>query len=136
MLMTPERERMSGAVTAVLGGLFMIAGLARATDGFTDDAHASPSAILAIFAGVILLAAGAGLISNRYWGWKTGAGAHAIALIVTVFAIFSVAGSSSGVLAVPAVMLVLVLASFAALWRARPRNPMRRMQHNVAAKLY
>jgi HAMP domain-containing protein len=32
-------------------------------------------------------------------------------------------------------LLVLVLASLMAIWRARPRRPLRRMSHNIAAKM-
>ena len=139
MLMRREHERMSGAATAVLGGLFVVAGLAHATDGFTENvARALPSAILAIVAGVALLAAAIGLLMNRYWGWRAGIGAHAIAMIVTLIAIFAIAagyGAASS-LAIPGTLFVLLLLSFFALWRSRPRNPVRRVQHNIAAKMY
>ena len=138
MLMRREHERMSGAATAVLGGVFVIAGLARATDGFTENAaRALPSAILAIVAGVALLAAAFGLLANQYWGFRAGLGAHALALIVTLIAIIAIAAGygAPASLAVPGVLFVLLLLSLLALWRSRPRNPLRRAQHNIAAKM-
>jgi peptidoglycan/LPS O-acetylase OafA/YrhL len=140
MLMRREHERMSGAASAVLGGIFVIAGLAHATDGFTENvSRAQPSAILALVAGVGLLIAAFGLLSNRYWGWKAGVGAHVVAIVAVLISIFSVMagyGDDRPSLAIPGVMLVLLVLSFVALWRSRPRNPIRRMQHEVAAKLY
>ncbi|HET6335581.1 MAG TPA: hypothetical protein VFG30_20285 [Polyangiales bacterium] len=140
MLMRREHERMSGAASAVLGGVFVIAGLAHATDGFTDNvARALPSAILGIIAGVALLVAAFGLLSNRYWGWKAGVGAHIVGIVIVLIGLFSLMagyGDDRPSLAIPSVMLVLLVLSFVALWRSRPRNPIRRMQHEVAAKLY
>jgi hypothetical protein len=141
MLMRREHERMTGAATAVLGGIFVIAGLARATDGFTDHARALPSAILGIVAGVALLVAAFGLLSNRFWGWRTGVAAHVIAIAAVLFSIFSLmsgygdAGTRPS-LAIPGVLLLLLVLSFFALWRTRPRNPLRRAQHEIAAKMY
>lgn len=140
MLMRREQERMTGAATAVLGGIFMIAGLAHATDGFTERVvEALPSAILAIVAGGALLFAAFGLLSNRPWGWRVGIGAHAVAMLVALLAIFALAagyGNGDANFAIPGVMLVLLLMSFIAVWRSRPRNPVRRMGHEIAAKMY
>jgi hypothetical protein len=140
MLMRREQERMTGAATAVLGGIFMIAGLAHATDGFTESVgEALPSAIIAIVAGGALLFAAFGLLSNRYWGWKAGIGAHIVAMAVTLIAIFALAagyGDGRPSYAIPGVMFVLLLMSLIAVWRTRPRNPIRRMGHEIAAKMY
>jgi HAMP domain-containing protein len=58
---------------------------------------------------------------------------------VTLFAVFSLArgyGDYNDSMALPGTMLVLLVLNFVALWRTRPRNPLRRIQHEVAAKLY
>jgi hypothetical protein len=140
MLMRRDYERMTGAASAVLGGIFVIAALGHATNGFTDSVtRMLPATILGIVAGVALLVAGFGLLSHRFWAWKTGVGAHLIAIAITLFAVFSLArgyGDTNDSLALPGTMLVLLVLSFVALWRTRPRNPLRRMQHEVAAKMY
>jgi hypothetical protein len=139
MLMRRERERMTGAASAVLGGVFVIAALAHATDGFTDRiTRALPSTILGLVAGIALLVAAFGLLSNRYWGWKAGVGAHMLGIGITLLGIFAIAagyGAQSS-LAIPGTLLLLLVLSFIALWRARPRNPLRRAGHEMAAKLY
>ena len=139
MLMRSERERMSGAASAVLGGLFLIAGMARATDGFTDDvSHIGPSFVLAMLSGIALLVAAFGLLGQRIWGWRVGIAAHVLAIGSVLFALFSVAagyGASSS-LAIPGALLLLLMLSFLALWRARPRNPAQRLKHEIAARMY
>jgi hypothetical protein len=139
MLMRRERERMTGAASAVLGGVFVIAALAHATDGFTDRiTRALPSTILGVIAGVALLVAAFGLLSHRYWGWKAGVGAHMLGIAITLIGVFAIAagyGAQSS-LAIPGVLLVMLVLSFFALWRSRPRNPLRRAGHEIAAKMY
>jgi hypothetical protein len=141
MLMRRERARMSGAASAVLGGTFLIAAMAHATDGFTDrvaDAHMTPSVVLGIVSGIALLIAAFGLLSEQYWGWRVGFGAHLLAIVSVLLAFFSVAAGygHAASLAIPGGLLVLLLLSMVALWRARPRNPAQRMKHEIAAKMY
>lgn len=142
MLMRREYAQMTGGASAVLGGVFVFAALSHATDGFTDSvARAQPSTVLGLVAGVALLAAAFGLLSNRFWGWKTAVVAHALAIGTVLFGLFSLAsgyGDNDGRpnLALPSVLLVLLVLSFFALWRARPRNPLRRARHEMAARLY
>ena len=139
MLMRREHERMTGAASAVLGGIFVIAALAHSTDGFTDDARALPSTILGLVSGIALLVAAFGLLSHRLWGWRVGVGAHVVAIVTTLISIFALVsrdGDGRADIGIPSVMLVLLVLSSIALWRARPRNPLRRMQHEVAAKMY
>jgi uncharacterized membrane protein (UPF0136 family) len=117
----------------------MIAALAHATDGFSDHVmRTGPASILGLVSGVALLVAAFGLLSGRYWGWKAGLGAHVLAIASTLIAMFSVAGGygDRASLAVPGALLVLLVLSFFALWRARPRNPLRRAGHEIAAKMY
>ena len=139
MLMRRERENMTGGASAVLGGVFVIAALAHATDGFTDSVtRALPSTILGLVAGIALLVAAFGLLAHRYWGWRTGVGAHVLAIGVVLLGIFAIAAGygAEASLALPVTLLVLLAMSFVALWRARPRNPLRRAGHEIAAKLY
>ena len=140
MLWRGERMRMSGAASAVLGGTFLIAALARATDGFTENLErVGPSVVLGIVAGVALLVAAFGLLSEQYWGWRAGIGAHLLAIGVALFALFSIAagyGGGAASLAIPGVFLVLLSLSLLALWRARRRNPAQRLKHEIAAKMY
>jgi len=140
MLMRRENARMTGAASAVLGGTFLIAALARATDGFTESASRTlPSTVLGIVAGVALLVAAFGLLSQRLWAWKAGIGAHLFAIGVVLLGLFTVAagyGDSNPSVALPLVVLTLLVLSCVALWRARPRNPLRRAKHEIAARMY
>lgn len=140
MLMRRETARMTGAASAVLGGTFLVAAFAHATDGFTETmTRAAPASVLGIVTGIALLVAGFGLLSNRLWGWRVGVGAHVLAIATLLFGLISLSqgyGDGRANLALPGVMLALVVLSFFALWRARPRNPIRRAQHKIAARLY
>ena len=139
MLMRTERERMSGAASAVLGGLFLIAGMARATDGFTDEVtHVGPSFVLAMLSGIGLLIAAFGLLGRQIWGWRVGMAAHLFAIGAVLFALISVAAGygASASLAIPGSLFLLLVLSFLALWRARPRNPAQRLKHEIAARMY
>jgi hypothetical protein len=142
MLMRREYAQITGGASAVLGGVFVFAALSHATDGFTDNiTRAQPSVFLGLIAGVALLVAAFGLLSHRYWGWKTGVIAHVLAIGTVLFGLFSLAagyGDNDGraSLALPSVLLVLLVLSFFALWRGRPRNPLRRAGHEIAARMY
>jgi len=67
-------------------------------------------------------------------------GAHVIGIVAAVLALLGLSAGSDSVLTstefVSGALLVLLLVSFFALWRARPRRPMRRAGHRMAAKLY
>ena len=139
MLIRRDYSRMTGAASAVLGGLFTIGALAWASDGFTDDViRAAPSVIIGIVVGVTLLIAAFGLMANRVWGFQVGLGAHVLAIAAVVFSMFAIGegyGDGNPSLAIPSVMLVLLVLNMVALWRARPRNPLKRMGHEVAARM-
>lgn len=141
MLTTRRTERAVGAVAAVLGGTFVIAALAFATDGFESSVmDVEPSFVLAGIAGIALLFAAAGLFAHRSWGWAADIGAHVLGIVAAVFTLIGLSSGSDGVLTsseiVSGALLVLLLVSFFALWRSRPRRPLRRASHRVAAKLY
>jgi len=141
MLMRRRTERAIGAVAAVLGGTFVIAALAFATDGFESRVmDVEPSIVLGGIAGVALLLAAGGLFAHRRWGWSADMGAHVIGIIAAVLTLIGLSAGSDTVLTsseiVSGALLVLLLVSLFAVWRARPRRPMRRASHRVAAKLY
>jgi hypothetical protein len=140
MLMRRENARLSGAASAVLGGTFLIAAIAHATDGFSDAVvSALPATLLGVVSGIALLVAAVGLLSDRVWGWKVGLGAHLFAIGSVLLGLISVAvgyGDGRPNLIMPIVMLALLGLSLLALWRSRPRNPLRRAQHNIAARMY
>lgn len=141
MLVRRRTERAVGAIAAVLGGTFVIAALAFATDGFEASVmDFSPSAALGGVAGVALLFAAAGLFAHRRWGWGVDIAAHVVGIIATVLALIGLSAGSDDVLTnseiVSGALLVLLLVSFFTLWRARPRRPLRRASHRMAAKLY
>ncbi|HKU37905.1 MAG TPA: hypothetical protein VJR89_07155 [Polyangiales bacterium] len=140
MLMRRETAIGTGAASAVLGATFLIGALARATDGFTDEvSRVGVASVLGIITGVALLVAAFGLITQRYWGWKAGIGAHVLAIATVLIGIFSLNagyGDRTPNLALPGVLLLLLVLSFVALWRVRPRNPLRRAKHEIAARMF
>lgn len=141
MLARRRTERAVGAVAAVLGSTFVIAALAFATDGFESSVmDVAPSVVLAGLAGLALLFAAAGLFAHRRWGWGVDIGAHVIGIVAAVLTLIGLSAGSDSVLTsseiVSGALLVLLLVSFYALWRARPRRPIRRASHRMAAKLY
>jgi hypothetical protein len=141
MLMRRRTERKIGAVAALLGGIFVVAAMGFATNGFAASAITlAPTSIFGVFAGVALLVAAAGLFAHRAWGWRVDIAAHVIGIMAAAIALFGVASgrddaANSGMV-VSGGLLVMLLVSFFALWRSRPRRPLRRAGHQVAAKLY
>jgi hypothetical protein len=141
MLTTRRTERAAGAVAAVLGGTFVVAALAFATDGFeTSIMDLAPSVVLGVLAGIALLFAAGGLFAHRRWGWSVDIAAHVVGMIAAVVALVGLSAGSDDILTsgeiVSGALLVLLVVSFFALWRTRPRRPLRRASHRIAAKLY
>jgi peptidoglycan/LPS O-acetylase OafA/YrhL len=143
MFMRRRTERAVGAVAALLGAVFVIAALAFSTDGFAaDTARIAPSSIVSGVAGLALLVASAGLFAHRRWGWGADIAGHVLGIGAALLALFGVgvaAGRSDlagSEMVVPGGMLVLLMISLYSLWRSRPRHPLRRAGHNVAAKMY
>lgn len=141
MFMRRRTERAVGAVAAVLGGAFLIAALAFATDGFESSRiDSEPGVVLGGVAGVALLLAAAGLFAHRSWGWGMDLGAHLIGIVAALLTLVGLSAGSDSVLTsseiVSGGLLVLLLVSLFVLWRARPRRPLRRAGHHMAAKLY
>ena len=141
MFMRRRTERAVGVVAAVLGGTFVIAALAFATGGFAGSVlHMAPGSILGAIAGFALLIAAVGLFAHRRWGWGMDIAGHVIGIGAALLAMFGVAAQRDDVAGSGGVvsggLLVLLLVSLFTLWRARPRRPLRRVGHEMAAKLY
>ncbi|HET8938381.1 MAG TPA: hypothetical protein VFN67_33285 [Polyangiales bacterium] len=139
--MRRRTERAVGVIAAVLGGTFVIAALAFATGGFATSAvHMAPGSILGAVAGLALLIAAAGLFAHRRWGWGMDIAGHVLGIGAALLAMFGIAAQRDAVAdsggVVSGAMLVLLLVSLFTLWRARPRRPLRRVGHEMAAKLY
>lgn len=141
MFMRRRTERAVGAIAAVLGGTFVVAALAFATGGFAASTlDLTPSSILGLIAGFALLLAAGGLFAHRRWGYRADVGAHVLGIAAAVFAIWGVSAgrddaASSGAAVSGGLLVVLVISSLL-LWRARPRRPLRKAGHAMAAKLY
>ena len=133
-----RRERAIGAVAAVMGGIFIIASLAFATNGIAAGVMA-PTVIVGVLASIALLIAAIGLLAHRRWGWRMDVGAHVIGVIAAALAVASVISArddaANSNMVVSGGLLVLVVASLMAIWRARPRRPLRRVGHTIAAKM-
>jgi hypothetical protein len=99
-----------------------------------------PSALFELLCGVLLLGAAFALRSYRPAAWRNALGAHIVALIGVVLGMttLSIAYAADTTVSTVyhVVMLGLLLLNTIGLWRLRPRNPLKRAQHEIAARLY
>jgi len=125
-------------VVALCGGLAHSLGLVP-----VESVDAEPrmylASVIELLCGILLLTAAFSLRSIRPSAWRNALGAHAGALLLLAVGIllFSTAVRYAVLSTGFQVMLFLLIAlNSAGLWRLRPRNPLRRAQHEMAARLY
>ncbi|MET0387436.1 MAG: hypothetical protein ABW321_15815 [Polyangiales bacterium] len=144
MLSRYRNARTFSTTSAVLGLAFLIGGVAHALGwmhiGTLDnEPRVFVSSGVEVLCGVLLLGAAFVLRSAQPNGWRNAIGAHALALVCLLLGMvmFSAAlGVSLFGVGFHLVMLLLVGLNTVGLWRLRPRNPLRRAQHEIAARLY
>lgn len=92
-----------------------------------------------LLTGGILLAAAFSLRSIRPSAWRAALGAHVAALACLAVGVALFAGAvreSAPHTGFLGVLFLLIALNAAGLWHLRPRNPLKRAQHELAARLY
>lgn len=78
-------------------------------------------------------------VGSRSSAWRSALGAHFVALLCLVLGTLLLSASyrsSQWSTGFHGLLFVLIALNAAGLWRLRPRNPLRRAQHEMAARLY
>jgi hypothetical protein len=147
MLMRYETNRALALTSSVIGAGFLLGAFAHlfgwlpletASGELREPRVLIPTAVL-VLCGVLLLGAAFSLRTIRASGFRNALVAHGVTLVSLIIALLVLASAlevSVLSLGFYVTMLVLVGLNFAGLWRARPRNPLKRAQHEIAARLY
>jgi peptidoglycan/LPS O-acetylase OafA/YrhL len=139
-----ENTRTFAVTSAVLGVGFLFGALAHVFGWLplgtaADDSRLFVSGGMELLCGFLLLGAAVALRRVRANGWRNALGANGLALVGLVLTMLVVSPAlGAGVLSMGfhAVMLLLLVLNTIGLWRLRPRNPLKRAQHEMAARLY
>jgi hypothetical protein len=144
MLRRYENARVFTVTSTLLGAALVAGGVGHmfgllpwGPDG--DQGRIGLSAGLELLCGLLLFGAAFALGSMRTSGFRGAVGANLLALVCLAVLMLGVApamGASVVTLGFHAVMLLLVVLNAVGLWRLRPRNPLKRAQHEIAARLY
>jgi hypothetical protein len=145
MLSRYESTRTFAVTSTILGLGFLLGALTHAIGwvpfgALSDEPRIVSSALIEFLCGGLILAAAIALGAHRAGAWRGALGAHAVALVAVLVGMISVSlgfGWTTETSTVyHAVMLALLVLNTIGLWRARPRNPIKRAQHEIAARLY
>jgi hypothetical protein len=144
MLTRYENTRTFIMTSTVLGLGFLLAGLAHTAGfltlaGLDNDSRVYAADGVELLCGVLLLGAAFALRGVRASGWRNALGAHVIALVCLTLGVLLFSDTlrlSPLAFGFNLVMLALLVFNTLALWRMRPRNPLKRAQHEIAARLY
>jgi len=145
MLMRYETNRALALTSTVIGGGFLLGAFAHLFGWLPLETAAGeprvliPTAVL-VLCGVLLLGAAFSLRRTiRAAGFRNALAAHGVALVTLLLGMLLLSSALEvSVLSLGffVTMLVLVGLNLAGLWRSRPRNPLKRAQHEIAARLY
>jgi hypothetical protein len=145
MLSRRENAQTFGITTSLLGGSFLLAALTHAVGGISlgtlaYEPRIVPAAAIELICGFALLAGAVGLIAHRGWAWPASLGAHLFAIVAVIVGIAAISMGemprTEAHMIFHDVVLVMLMLNLFGLWRTRPRNPLRRAQHHLAARLY
>ena len=145
MLRSYERISIFGAMCGIFGGCFLLASLVHTTGdvelgGLTREPRMVELGMLELIAGATLCAAAVGGFARRVWAWKAGALGHALGIVTSIIGLLAPRLDIGPLTEVGnmfyLMMLILLSLSMVALWRLRPRNPVRRAHHRLAARMY
>ena len=144
MLARLENARTFIMTSTVLGVIALCGGLAHAlswlpNERYSDEPRLYGSSVVELLCGILLLGAAFSLRSIRPSAWRSALTAHVVTLVLLGLGtvLFSVAwrvGLFSA--SMHGLLFVLVALNAAGLWHLRPRNPLKRAQHEMAARLY
>jgi hypothetical protein len=145
-MLTRSRNSQRYALTSTLiGAAFLLGALAHAMGWLpvsTASAEASilPAAVTELCCGILLVGAAMALRAYRPAAWRNALIAHvlAFAAIVTELLglLLGLRDTTQVSATYEAVMVALLVFNAIGLWRARPRNPIKRAQHRMAARIY
>jgi peptidoglycan/LPS O-acetylase OafA/YrhL len=144
MLARLENARTFIMTSTVLGVIALFGGLAHALswlprERLDYEPRIYGSSVVELLCGILLLGAAFSLRSIRPSAWRTALNAHVATLVLLALgtAVFTIAWHvgffSAGM---HSLLFVLVALNTAGLWHLRPRNPLKRAQHEIAARLY
>jgi len=145
MLRSYERISIFGAMCGIFGGCFLLAALVHTTGdvelgGLSREPRMIELGMLELISGAVLCAAAVGGFARRVWAWKAGALGHALGIVTSVLGLLAPRIGFGPLTDVGnmfhLMMLILLSLSMIALWRLRPRNPLRRAGHRMAARMY
>ena len=143
MLARLEYGRTFIMTSTILGVIALCGALAHALgwlpiESLDHEPRVYASAAVELLCGVLLLAAAFSLGSIRATAWRNAIGAHLAALLVLLFGVIVFTGAMHvSVLSAGfhAGLFLLILLNTVGLWRLRPRNPLRRAGHEIAARM-
>jgi hypothetical protein len=136
--------RTFGMTSLVLGMLALFGGLAHALGWWAvpvvdSETRWYAATVAELLTGIMLLSAAFSLRSIRPGAWRGALGAHVGALVCLAVGVGLFAGSvreSAPLTGFVGMLFVLIALNAAGLWHLRPRNPLKRAQHEIAARLY
>jgi hypothetical protein len=145
MLTHYQSTRTLSVTSAVLGAGFFLGALAHIVGwlpfgSLANEPQILPAALVELFCGLAMLYAAVMLRSAHPEGFPRAFGAHVGAIMAVIVGMISltlgVGESTEMNTTYHGVMLLLLLLNAVGLWRMRPRNPIKRVQHRIAARLY
>jgi hypothetical protein len=145
MLKRSRNSQTYALTSTMIGVLFLLGALAHAM-GWVPVNHVGsaarilPAAVTELCCGVLMVVAAMALRAHRPAAWRNAIIAHVLAFAAIVIELLGLVlglrGTSEPTALYQGVMVALLIANLIGLWRARPRNPIKRAQHRVAARLY
>lgn len=146
MLRRYERISIFGVMCGLLGGCFLLAALVHTGggDGFGGELAREPRmtelGLLELISGAVLCAEAVGAFARRLWAWKTGVLGHVLGIVTAILGLLAPRIGFGPLTDVAnmffLMMLILLSLDLLAVWRLRPRNPVRRARHRMAARFY
>lgn len=143
MLSHSQSTRTLSVTSGILAAGFLFGAVAHAVGwipfgSLANEPQILPVALIEVFCGLAMLYAAAALRAATPDTYRRAFGAHIGAIMAVVVAMISFAlgvGRSTGLNTLfHAVTLALLLLNSVGLWRMRPRDPITRVQHRVAAR--
>lgn len=145
MLRSYERVSIFGVMCGLLGGAYLLAALVHTSGGvelgeLSREPRLMELGLLELISGAVLCAGAVGMFARRIWAWKTGVLGHALGIVTAVLGLLAprigLGPITDAANMFFLLMLVLTSLSLIAVWRIRPRNPIKRAGHRMAARLY
>ena len=145
-MLTRSKNSQNYAMTSTMIGVaFMLGALAHAmgwlqVSAAAVEARILPAAVTELCCGILMLVAAMTLRAHRPNAWRNAIIAHVLAFAAIVAELLGLLlglrDTTQASALYQGVMVAFLLFNLIGLWRARPRNPIRRAQHRIAARMY